>query len=98
MPSQPNYSIFTTDCEKFKERLAKENLDKFYLFGYGSLLWSFNFDYERKIYGYCNGFRREFWLLSDDHRGTPKKLVDDFNIENRRLLKYKTNILDFILC
>ena len=68
-----SHTIFTTDCERFKKKLLSENQVRFYLFGYGSLLWKLDFAYERKIYGYCQDYRREFWLLSDDHRGTPER-------------------------
>lgn len=75
---QLNHTVFTTDCELFKDKLLGENQTKFYLFGYGSLMWKFEFEYERKMYGFCDGFRREFWLLSDDHRGTPERFLYEY--------------------
>jgi cation transport regulator ChaC len=32
-----------------------------------------DFEYAEKIYGFVENFERKFWLLSDDHRGTPEK-------------------------
>lgn len=32
-----------------------------------------DFDYETKFHGYVKNLERQFWLLSDDHRGTPEK-------------------------
>ena len=46
---------------------------KIYVFGYGSLLWKVEFSYVRRIFGYVRNYQRQFWLLSDDHRGTPEQ-------------------------
>jgi cation transport protein ChaC len=55
------------------DSLESKKLDRIYLFGYGSLLWKVEFNYTRKFFGYVKGYVRQFWLLSDDHRGTPEK-------------------------
>ncbi len=59
--------------KQIKENLEFNNTDKIYLFGYGSLLWKVEFNYTRKYFGHVKGYVRNFWLLSDDHRGTPEK-------------------------
>ena len=52
----------------------RQTNDGIYLFGYGSLLWKVeNFEYDEMACGFVKGYRREFWLLSDDHRGTAQK-------------------------
>lgn len=66
-----NHSIFTEDLERLKDKLLKNNV--IYLFGYGSLLWKADFEYTSKVFGYVENYKRHFWLLSDDHRGTPEK-------------------------
>jgi cation transport protein ChaC len=45
-----------------------------WIFGYGSLLWKADFPYKQKTIGYLKYFKRMFWLLSDDHRGTPAEV------------------------
>uniref|UniRef100_A0A0K0EMV4 glutathione-specific gamma-glutamylcyclotransferase n=1 Tax=Strongyloides stercoralis TaxID=6248 RepID=A0A0K0EMV4_STRER len=43
-----------------------------YIFGYGSLLWYTDFEYDNVIPGKVQGFVRRFYQLSPDHRGTEK--------------------------
>ena len=69
--------MFTHNTSNLKndyERLIQKQQNDVYLFGYGSLLWKVTgFEYDKIIYGYVNEFQRQFWLLSDDHRGTAEK-------------------------
>ena len=62
------------EFQDLKESLQFE-VNGIHVFGYGSLLWKLDFEIETETFGYLDGFRREFWLLSDDHRGTPERFL-----------------------
>ena len=66
----------TINLKSEYENIIKTNTNEneIYLFGYGSLLWKVDgFEYDKLIYGYVEDYIRQFFLLSDDHRGTREK-------------------------
>lgn len=51
-------------------RQQKEQI-RFFIFGYGSLIWKPGFSYTSRTVGYIEGFALRFWQGNCTHRGTP---------------------------
>ncbi|MGI9462217.1 MAG: gamma-glutamylcyclotransferase [Alphaproteobacteria bacterium] len=64
MDHQPSYKTYLS---------LVESLQPFYVFGFGSLIWHPDFDYEKKFYSRILGFHRRFGLWSIHYRGTIEK-------------------------
>ena len=71
----------TEEFERYKEKILENELNKVMIFGYGSMLWKVDFEFKCKHFGYVENYQRHFWLLSDDHRGTPEKLLNFLNFK-----------------
>ncbi|XP_033734335.1 putative glutathione-specific gamma-glutamylcyclotransferase 2 [Pecten maximus] len=52
---------------------SHDNNKVIWVFGYGSLMWNPNFNFERKLTGHINGSVRRFWQGNTTHRGTSTK-------------------------
>lgn len=57
---------------RFRERMASD-MDEFWVFGYGSLMWNPGFPYEEKAAAHVFGYRRSLCVRSFVHRGTPER-------------------------
>ena len=44
-----------------------------WVFGYGSLMWNPDFEYEERRIGMLRGYHRSFCIFSHQYRGTPEK-------------------------
>ncbi|KAK7195650.1 ChaC-like protein [Novymonas esmeraldas] len=60
---------------RYHEKFGLPSFDNttFVVFGYGSILWKQNFDYDAEYETYIKGYKRVFYQGSCDHRGQPGK-------------------------
>ena len=49
------------------------DMDEFWVFGYGSLMWNPGFPFEEKAQAHIFGYRRSLCVRSHVHRGTPEQ-------------------------
>ena len=49
------------------------DMDEFWVFGYGSLMWNPGFEYLEKVEAHVFGYRRSLCVRSHVHRGTPEQ-------------------------
>jgi glutathione-specific gamma-glutamylcyclotransferase len=58
---------------KLEEFLAELPKGDFWIFGYGSLMWSPGFSYRQKALGRVHGYHRALCILSTRYRGTARR-------------------------
>jgi glutathione-specific gamma-glutamylcyclotransferase len=67
----PSSAERTNYHEEFNLPSFDDNI--FLVWGYGSILWKQNFDYDAEYDAYIKGYQRVFYQGSKDHRGVPQK-------------------------
>ncbi|KAG5479109.1 hypothetical protein LSCM1_02959 [Leishmania martiniquensis] len=63
----------TTRATRYHEQFGLPSFDDhiFVIFGYGSILWKQNFEFDAEYEAYIKGYKRVFYQGSCDHRGVP---------------------------
>ncbi|KAG5501714.1 hypothetical protein JIQ42_05565 [Leishmania sp. Namibia] len=64
-----------TRATRYHEELGLPSFDDhiFLIFGYGSILWKQDFEFDAEYEAYIKGYKRVFYQGSCDHRGVPGK-------------------------
>ncbi|CAM45166.1 conserved hypothetical protein [Leishmania braziliensis MHOM/BR/75/M2904] len=65
----------STRATRYHEQFGLPSFDDhvFVIFGYGSILWKQNFEFDAEYETYIKGYKRVFYQGSCDHRGVPGK-------------------------
>ncbi|CAJ1008559.1 putative ChaC-like protein [Leishmania naiffi] len=65
----------STSATRYHEQFGLPSFDDnvFVIFGYGSILWKQNFEFDAEYETYIKGYKRVFYQGSCDHRGVPGK-------------------------
>ncbi|CBZ27085.1 conserved hypothetical protein [Leishmania mexicana MHOM/GT/2001/U1103] len=74
-PKLPPQHSTATASTRYHEQFGLPSFDDhvFVVFGYGSILWKQNFEFDAEYEAYIKGYKRVFYQGSRDHRGVPGK-------------------------
>ncbi|CAJ1988821.1 ChaC-like protein [Leishmania donovani] len=74
-PELPHQQNTKTASARYHEQFGLPSFDDhvFVIFGYGSILWKQNFEFDAEYETYIKGYKRVFYQGSRDHRGVPDK-------------------------